>query len=246
MSAANIRGLPVAAFVLARPRQRQAKMPEVRTIEASIRGRYLVAAPEKSAPRGLLVGCHGYAEQASIQMERLQAIPGLADWLLVSVQGLHRFYRPRSQEVIASWMTREDRELALSDNSAFVSAVVDAVMGEWRVVTPLVFAGFSQGAAMAFRAACVTSRPVAAVVALGGDLPPELGRDALARLPAVLLGRGDHDQWYSPEQFAADERRLRAAGVELTVFGFAAAHLWTSVFSDAVGSFLSRFHEPAF
>jgi hypothetical protein len=32
----------------------------------------------------------------------------------------------------------------------------------------------------------------------------------------------------------------------VTVFGFAAAHLWTTVFSDAAGSFLHRFHEPAF
>jgi hypothetical protein len=57
-----------------------------------------------------------------------------------------------------------------------------------------------------------------------------------------LLGRGDYDQWYSPEQFAADEMRLRAAGIDLTVFEFPAAHLWTPVFSGAVSSFLSRFH----
>jgi predicted esterase len=217
-----------------------------RTIEVRTHGRYLVAAPENASPRGIVIGCHGYAEQATLQMERLQKIAELADWLLVSVQGLHRFYRPRSQEVIASWMTREDRELALSDNSAFVAAVVDAVVREWPVSGPLVFTGFSQGAAMAFRAACVTARPVAAVIALGGDIPPELDRDQLARIPAVLLGRGDHDQWYSPEQFAADQVRLRAAGVELTVVAFAAAHLWTPVFSDAVGSFLSRFRQPAF
>jgi predicted esterase len=217
-----------------------------RTIEVRTHGRYLVAAPENTRPRGIVIGCHGYAEQAHIQMDRLQKIAGLSGWLLVSVQGLHRFYRPRSQEVIASWMTREDRELALSDNSAFVSAVVDACSREWQVSGPLVFAGFSQGVAMAFRAACVTALPVAAVIALGGDVPPELNRDALARIPAVLLGRGDHDQWYSPEQFAADQRRLRDAGVNVTVFGFAAAHLWTTVFSDAAGSFLNRFHEPAF
>jgi predicted esterase len=143
-------------------------------------------------------------------------------------------------------MTREDRELAVSDNSLFLSAVVDAVVREWRVAAPLVFAGFSQGVAMAFRAACLTTLPVAGVVALGGDVPPELDRGRLARIPAVLLGRGDHDQWYSPEQFAADAVRLRAAGVDLTIVGFAAAHLWTPVFSDAVGSFLSRFLEPAF
>ena len=194
----------------------------------------------------ILVGCHGYAEQAAIQMERLQAIAGLSDWLLVSVQGLHRFYRPRSQEVIASWMTREDRELALADNSAFVSAVVDAVVREWQVTGRWCSRDFPRARPWRSARPVRAPTPVAAVVALGGDVPPELDREALARIPAVLLGRGDHDQWYSPEQFAADEVRLRDAGVDLTVFSFAAAHLWTTVFSDAVGSFLNRFHEPAF
>ena len=44
----------------------------------------------------VLVGFHGYTENADIQMERLAALPGSERWTLVSVQGLHRFYRGRS------------------------------------------------------------------------------------------------------------------------------------------------------
>ena len=107
-----------------------------------------------------------------MQMERLRAIPGAAAWTLVSVQGLHRFYRGRTEEVVASWMTREDREVAIADNIAYVDAALDAVPHDGS--TRIVFAGFSQGVAMAFRAALRGRRRAAGVIAIGGDVPPEL------------------------------------------------------------------------
>src|SRR5262245_42577264 len=97
---------------------------EVRIIAATIHGRILVRAPTERPGAGLLVGFHGYMENAAIQMERLEAIPGGAAWTLLSVQGLHRFYRGRSETVVASWMTREDREAAIADNLAYVDRAI--------------------------------------------------------------------------------------------------------------------------
>ena len=74
-------------------------------IETPTHGRVLVREAGGQAPAGLLVGFHGYAETAEIQMARLEAIPGADAWTLLSVQALHRFYRGRSEEVVASWMT---------------------------------------------------------------------------------------------------------------------------------------------
>ena len=78
-------------------------------------GRVLVREPPGQTRAGLLVGFHGYAETAEIQLARLEAIPGAEAWMLLSVQALHRFYRGRSDEVVASWMTRQDREAAIAD-----------------------------------------------------------------------------------------------------------------------------------
>ena len=166
--------------------------------------------------------------------------PGSGGWLLVAVQGLHRFYRGRSEDVIASWMTRQDRELAIADNLAYVGSVVDAVVRESWTSTPLVFAGFSQGVAMAFRAACRSSRPVAGVIAAGGDVPPELGREALGRIPAVVLARGARDEWYSPAKWAQDQSRLREARVHVREFDFEGAHEWNADVCRAAGEFLQR------
>src|SRR5215472_2271879 len=127
-----------------------------RTIEATTHGRYLAASPEGASPGVAIVGFHGYGENAEMQMERLHSMARGLNCLLISVQGLHRFYRGSSNEVVASWMTRQDRELAIADNISYVARVVESVFAAQKVKPPLLFAGFSQGVAMAYRTA-VTS-----------------------------------------------------------------------------------------
>src|ERR1700683_4919215 len=104
-------------------------------------------------PATMLGGFHGYAEAAEAQLERLRAIPESTRWLCVSIQALHRFYQRRTERVVASWMTRQDRETAISYTIAYITTCVDAVAAEWLTLPTVVFAGFSQGVAMAFRAA---------------------------------------------------------------------------------------------
>ena len=214
-------------------------MSETRTIAVGTHGRYLVAAPRLDGPAPLLVGFHGYAELAEHQMERLQTIPGADALRLVSVQGLHRFYRGQSGQVVASWMTRQDRELAIADNLAYVEAVLSDVSGKPGQEVGVVFAGFSQGVAMAFRAACGSARRVLGVVASGGDVPPELEDGTLRRIGAVLLGRGDTDDRYPSALWDRDRTRLIAAGVDVRAFSFEGGHDWTVAFSEEVGRFLT-------
>ena len=208
-----------------------------RTIATRVHGRYLVVPPAGGGPAPLLVGFHGYAEGAETQLERMRAIPAAARWTVVAVQGLHRFYQRRTNEVVASWMTRQDRELAIDDNVAFVGAVVDSVVGEWPAPPRIVFAGFSQGVATAFRAAARSTRPLSAVIAVGGDVPPELDAKALSRIPAVLVCRGVSDEWYTAGKFDSDIGRLRASGSAVTPTVFDGGHEW----SDPVVAAASRF-----
>jgi predicted esterase len=94
---------------------------------------------------------------------------------------------------------------------------------------------------MAFRAACSSARRVSGVVAAGGDIPPELGREALTRVGAALVIRGQRDEWYSPTAWTADQARLRAASVDLEAFSFDGGHEWSADVSVAAGEFLQRF-----
>src|SRR5215475_5416837 len=99
-----------------------------RTIEATTHGRYLVVPPEQGPPTMAVVGFHGYGETADKQMERLQSIRGGTRCLRISIQGLHRFYRSSTNEVVASWMTRQNRELAVADNISYVRSVTGSVL----------------------------------------------------------------------------------------------------------------------
>lgn len=201
-------------------------MPRTHAIAVNTHGRFLVEPASEGSARGLLVGFHGYGEPADVMLERLAMLSGSNQWTVVSIQGLHRFYRGRGDQVVASWMTRQDRELAIDDNLKYVAAVVEACVRESKVVLPVVFAGFSQGVAMAFRAACTSAEKVAAVIAVGGDIPPELSDEKLGRLPAALIARGATDEWYTAPKWEADKARLRTAGVEVVAVGFDGGHEW--------------------
>ena len=214
-------------------------MPDIHTLETSVHGRYLVAPPE-GEPRGLLIGFHGYAENAQRHLEALRRIPGAGRWAVAAVQALHPFYNRRTGEVVASWMTSLDRELAIADNVAYTTAVARALKAAYGESLPLVWAGFSQGVAMAFRTAAGSGLPGAGMIVLAADVPPELDREALARLPPVLLGRGVEDAWYNAEKMAADRERLEAAGADLRPEVFAGGHEWHPSFLEAAGEHLER------
>ena len=215
--------------------------PSVHTITTTIHGRYVVRATE-APPLGLLVGCHGYAQTAGGFASDLERIPGVDRWLLVSVQGLHRFYT-RTENVVASWMTSQDRELMIADNIAYVRQVVAQVRADQAAAltssAPLVFLGFSQGVAMAFRAAVDHVPLSAGVIALGGDVPPDV-RATAATLPPVLLGRGRSEEWYTAERMASDVAWLRGIGADLAICEFDGGHEWTSEFQVATAAFLHR------
>lgn len=207
---------------------------QTRTIPAGTHGRYLVDIPEHS--RATLVGFHGYQENAAITFAVLKQIAASRSIGLVSVQGLHRFYT-RSNDVVASWMTKQDRELAIADNVAYVAKVVTAVADEFGVTRPLIYAGFSQGVAMAYRAAVLAQWPCDGVIALAGDVPPDVAPLA-ASLPPVLIGRGTEDKWYDAAKAAADLDILKSAGVNVSEHVFAGGHVWAADFIERAAAFV--------
>lgn len=209
---------------------------DTRTIATGTHGRYLVEIPEHS--RATLVGFHGYLENAGITFDVLRQIVAGRPIGIVSVQGLHRFYT-RANVVIAGWMTKEDRELAIADNVAYVARVMSAVADEYGITRPLIYAGFSQGVAMTYRAAALAQRPCDGVIALAGDLPPDVAPLA-ASLPPVLIGRGTTDKWYDAGKAATDRVVLEQAGVTVIEHVFEGGHVWSPEFIARAGAFIDE------
>jgi predicted esterase len=198
------------------------------SVETPTHGRVLIKDAAASTSRSrLLVGFHGYAQNAEEMLAELERIPGSEQWTLVSAQALHRFYTRGDEKVVASWMTRQDRELAIADNVVYVDHVVEALLREFPKETRIVFAGFSQGVAMAYRAAILGAYRVQGLIAVGGDVPPEVKNALANRFPEILIAAGERDPFYTPAKVAADEAILRSMGVRPEIFRYSGGHEWT-------------------
>ena len=215
--------------------------PNVRTIATTLHGRYLLERAADSPARLLLVGFHGYAQNAQAILEPMRSIAprGAA---LVAVGALHRFYSRSQQQVVASWMTREDRELMLEDNLEYAGRVIDAARAEAATADArLLLVGFSQGAAMAWRAAAARA---AAGLARGGDIPPELTAAQLAAVPTALVGAGERDDWYTRPKHESDLARLAEAGCPAQSCAFDGGHEWSPAFIEACQRFVKGLETP--
>jgi predicted esterase len=197
----------------------------IEIVAATVHGRFLV---RDGPPERLLAGFHGYSENAERHLHQLLQIEGIERWTVVAVQALHPFYAMK--DIVASWMTSQDRELAIADNIAYVRGV----MASFPAARSVVFAGFSQGVAMAYRAASDFGK-AAGLIALAGDVPP----DVTANLPPILLGRGTGDDWYDVKKFEKDLKFLDGI-TEVTPCIFDGGHEWTGEFRAAAAEFLKR------
>jgi predicted esterase len=216
---------------------------ESHVVVARTHGRFLVRPPAGPAT-GILVGFHGYLENAERNLEALESIPGLDDWARVSIDALHAFYSRSSGDgrVVRGWMTRDMREESIADNVAYVRGILETVRARFGWRLPVATLGFSQGASMAWRAALLAGHEVAAVIALAGDVPPELA-DLPPSTPfprRALLARGDADTWYDAAKLATDCERLAGRGVAIDELVFPGGHEWTDPFREATARLLGR------
>ena len=216
---------------------------QVLTVRTEVHGRVLMRPAVD--PAAVVVGFHGYAEGAADQLDRLTSMPGADAWTCVAVQGLNRFYRGRTQDTVAGWMTRQDRELAIDDNIVYVDRVLDRIARErpdsvsrgGRLLR-LAHVGFSQGVAMAFRAGLHGSFKADAIVGVGGDVPPELIADPSLTFPRVLLVRGDKDDVYTAAKLNTDQSALANRSLSVQGLTLDARHEWTPEISVTIARFL--------
>ncbi len=210
----------------------------VRHIAATVHGRYLVKEPRRSSSgTRLMVGFHGYAENAEDQMARMERVAAGDVWLLCSIQALHPFYTRADGRIVAGWLTALDLPTAVHDNLQYIGSVRAALNDRYSIRPGMVFCGFSQGATMAYRAAADTDGDVHIIAAAGG-IPAEIGADRLGPLTGVLIARGGRDRRYSEEAMLRDSGRLQDAGVRVSTVTFPGIHEWGEGLDPSVRAFL--------
>ena len=215
-------------------------------VETITHGRVLIEDAASRDSRRWLIGFHGYGQAAEDIFNELQQLNPAREWSIAAPQALHRFYTRGDERVVASWMTRQDRDVTVADNVSYVDRL--GLPLELSEAAPIVFLGFSQGAAMAYRAAVLSRFDAAAVVALAGDIPPEVRAADPAviprRLRRVLIGAGTRDAWFNQQRLEADTTFLTAHGVTPEVCRFEGGHEWTEEFRVDVRRILAALLAP--
>ena len=93
---------------------------------------------------------------------------------------------------------------------------------------------------MAYRAALRAGQPCRGVIALAGDVPPELQTAPDLAWPRILIGRGRLDEWYTQAKMDADVAFLESTGAPAAPRVFDGGHEWTDDFRTEAGRFLAR------
>ena len=194
------------------------------------------AAPGAEPPSEVWLACHGYGQLAPRWARHFEPLAS-PDRLIVVPEGLSRFYLDdRHQRVGASWMTREDRDDEIADQTRYLDAVLTEACRQRRadpLAVRLVGFGFSQGTATICR--WLEQSPLAArrqrrahrLILWGGGLPADLDLGAeqawLAEADLTLVA-GDRDAFATPGRVIAQEKTLREAGIPYRVVSYPGEH----------------------
>lgn len=174
----------------------------------------------------VLVVLHGWGQSAPAFIRKFRGLRG-RDVMVIAPQALFQFYLDmESRKVGFGWLTSFDRKRGIADGIGLVDAVLSTVEREHGLpaLRPFLL-GFSQGVSVAFRYGLYGARPVAGVVACGGDLPPDVEEKLPGTAPfPVMLVHGLQDNIVPPSKAESAERALRANSFPLTTDYFDGGH----------------------
>lgn len=214
------------------------------TIAAEIKLYYDLFIPDDvSRPAPLLIAVHGYGAHKRYMMREAQAVAS-DDFVIASVQAPHQHFRKTEDGYRAGfgWLTDFHPEESVGLHHNFLLEVIETLSrGEVIDRTRVVLFGFSQACALNFRFAFTFPDKLAAVIAICGGIPGDIDSNpkyAPSKAKSFYL-YGDEDEFYSQEQFAEFDERLRALLPRYESKHYAAKHEITAEMREDVKRFLA-------
>lgn len=168
--------------------------------------------------------CHGYGQLASYFIRNFESLQ-TKNTLIVAPEGLHRFYWEKfSGRVVASWMTKEDREDDITDYVNYLDMVYEEVMQSLSYkAVKVVILGFSQGTATVCRWIAAKQRPLHHLVLWAGTLPPDTELSVFKGFKIYFLA-GDADEFIKQQHVEETEQLLVAHQLSYTIIRYQGRH----------------------
>jgi predicted esterase len=145
--------------------------------------------------------CHGYGQAANFFIKHFEVLANPTT-LIIAPEGLHRFYWEKfSGRVVASWMTKEDREDDIKDYVNYMELVYQEVLESLSKEVRIHVLGFSQGTSTVCRWIALTQPRLHDLVLWAGSLPPEIDFSAaIFNSFKIYFLAGDEDEFVKKEQ----------------------------------------------
>lgn len=170
--------------------------------------------------------CHGYGQLASYFIRNFEMLE-TKQTLIVAPEGLHRFYWEKfSGRVVASWMTKEDREDDILDYVNYLDLLYNEVLATLKhKKIKIVVLGFSQGTATVCRWIANKRSPVDALILWAGSLPPDVDfSDELLKTLKIYFVAGDADEFIKEEQVNEYSQLLKEKKLPAEIIRFQGKH----------------------
>ncbi|MCF8459392.1 MAG: serine hydrolase family protein [Flavobacteriales bacterium] len=185
---------------------------------------------------------HGYGQLSEYFIKHFEELDAEENFI-IAPEGLSRFYVDGlTGRVGASWMTKEDREEEIKDQSNYINAVLnDAGVDFSDVSYRFIVLGFSQGTATAVRWFANNGIRPSQLVLWAGSFPHDVNAieqsDIFKNLPVHFV-YGDKDQFLKDVNIEEKTAEFENMGMKLSVWPFEGKHVMDRpTLAKIVGSF---------
>ncbi len=196
-------------------------------IDVTKTARFFVLGEEVANVERIIFVLHGYAQLANYFLRNFEPLDD-GRTLIVAPEGLHRFYwNGFSGRVVASWMTKEDRQIDIQDYVNYLDQVAMEVIKPLPGNVNLQVIGFSQGAATAVRWLALGKTIISQLTLWAGAFPEDMEHftsSGIFENKDVKLVVGDADQFIDEAMVLAMREQLDSLSIEHELIRFKGKH----------------------
>lgn len=204
--------------------------PVSRSLSVQRTARYYTLGSLTPRTREMWIVCHGYGQLASYFIRHFAPVAGEHRYI-VAPEALSRFYLTNKfDRVGASWMTREDRQSEINDQTSYLAKLFALLMRQAsgvgaEALTQITVLGFSQGVPTIWRWLERDQPPIHNLVVWAGSLPEEAGRWQRLSECRLFTVVGEEDPYLNRQRVESMHNVLRVAQIPFRHFGFEGGHV---------------------
>jgi predicted esterase len=214
---------------------------EQKKITVSKTARYFVLGEISEKIEQVWFVCHGYAQLANYFLKNFESLNDQKT-LVIAPEGLHRFYwEGVAGRVVASWMTKEDREDDILDYVNYLNSVYSEVISQLQNrKLKINVLGFSQGASTVCRWLASKKSHADNLVLWTGAFPSDLNLELNKKIfddLKIYFVMGDKDQFITEDQVQDHIKLLQKNNLKFETVRFIGGH---EINKDALKELIAR------